>query len=89
MNLEKVKGTYLDASGTTVTYSTFARELITHPDGQATSGSISLNVVNLQFVLSIGSLSANGTGWSGYDLANISMLQMLQMEQQMVISITY
>ena len=68
--LGKGEATYLDASGTTVTYSNFARELITHPDGQATSGSISLNVVNLQFVLSIGSLSANGSG-SGYDLANI------------------
>ena len=68
--LGKGQGTYLDATGTTVTYSTFARELITHPDGQATSGSISLNVVNLQFVLSIGALAANGSG-SGYDLANI------------------
>ena len=70
--LGKGEGTYLDASGTTVTYSTFARELITHPDGQATSGSISLNVVNLQFVLSIGALSANGTAGAGYDLGNIS-----------------
>ena len=68
--LGKGQSTYLDASGTTVTYSTFARELITHPDGQATSGSISLNVVNLQFVLSIGALAANGSG-SAYDLANI------------------
>jgi flagellin len=70
--LGKGEGTYLDATGTTVTYSTFARELITHPDGQATSGSISLNVVNLQFVLSIGALSANGTAGAGYDLGNIS-----------------
>ena len=31
-----------------------------------------LNVVNLQFVLSIHALSANGTAGAGYDLGNIS-----------------
>ena len=62
---------YLDANGQTKTYSTFSRQLITHSDGQAESGSISLNVVNLQFVLSIGALSANGAATGGYDLANI------------------
>lgn len=70
--LQKGEGTYLDASGNTVTFSTFSRELITHPDGQSASGSISLNVVNLQFVLSIGALSANGTAGAGYDLGNVS-----------------
>ena len=70
--LQKGEGTYLDASGNTVTFSTFSRELITHPDGQTASGSISLNVVNLQFVLSIGALSANGTTGAGYDLGNVS-----------------
>lgn len=70
--LQKGEGTYLDASGNTVTFSNFSRELITHPDGQTASGSISLNVVNLQFVLSIGALSANGTAGAGYDLGNVS-----------------
>lgn len=70
--LQKGESTYLDAEGVTVTFSTFSRELITHPDGQATDGSISLNVVNLQFVLSIGGLSANGTAGAGYNLGNIS-----------------
>ena len=69
--LQKGEGTYLDASGNTVTFSTFSRELITHPDGQTASGSISLNVVNLQFVLSVGTLAANGTTEGGIDLGNI------------------
>ena len=71
--LQKGEGTYLDASGNTVTFSTFSRELITHPDGQTASGSISLNVVNLQFVLSVGNIT-NGTSNaanSGLDLGNI------------------
>jgi flagellin len=71
--LQKGEGTYLDTSGNTVTFSTFSRELITHPDGQAESGSISLNVVNLQFVLSVGNIT-NGTsniGNLGLDLGNI------------------
>ena len=69
--LDLGSGTYLDSDGNTQTYTTFSRQLITHPDGQASDGSISLNVVNLQFVLSIGSLAANGNGATGYDLANI------------------
>jgi flagellin len=69
--LEKGTGTYLDSSGNTVTVTTFSRQLITHSDGQAASGSISLNVVNLQFVLSVGTLAANGDAGGGYDLANI------------------
>lgn len=69
--LDKGTSSYLDASGNSVTVTTFSRQLITHPDGQATDGSISLNVVNLQFVLSVGSLAANGNAAGGYDLANI------------------
>ena len=70
-SLDKGTGTYLDADGNTVDTTTFSRQLITHPDGQATDGSISLNVVNLQFVLSVGSLAANGDAGGGYDLGNI------------------
>ena len=69
--LEKGTGTYLDASGNTSTVTTFSRQLITHSDGQPEAGSISLNVVNLQFVLSVGTLAANGDAGGGYDLANI------------------
>jgi flagellin len=70
--LNKGTGTYLDAAGTSQTYSTFSRELITHPDGQTNAGSVSLNVVNLQFVLSIGALAANGAAVTTYDLGNIN-----------------
>ena len=70
-SLDKGTGSYLDADGNAVSTTTFSRQLITHPDGQATDGSISLNVVNLQFVLSVGSLAANGDAAGGYDLGNI------------------
>jgi flagellin len=70
-SLDRGTGSYLDADGNTVSTTTFSRQLITHPDGQATDGSISLNVVNLQFVLSVGSLAANGDAAGGYDLGNI------------------
>tara|TARA_B100000212_G_scaffold341007_1_gene323019 strand:+ start:151 stop:1188 length:1038 start_codon:yes stop_codon:yes gene_type:complete len=52
-------GTYTDSSGNTITFDKYARELKTHPSGSSANGSISLNVVNLQFVLSIGSLVLN------------------------------
>ena len=70
-SLDRGTGSYLDADCNTVSTTTFSRQLITHPDGQATDGSISLNVVNLQFVLSVGSLAANGDAAGGYDLGNI------------------
>ena len=66
-------GTYTDLSGNTITYDKYARTLFTAASGQATDGSISVNVVNLQFVLSIGTLSgANSTADSdlgGFDNA--------------------
>ena len=40
--------------GNNVTYDKFGRTLTTHASGVGANGSISLNVVNLQFVLSIG-----------------------------------
>jgi len=46
-------GVYVDASGASIAYNKFGRELITHPSGNTGNGSISLNVVNLQFVLSL------------------------------------
>ena len=58
-------GVYVDADGATQTYGKFGRELITHPSGTSSNGSISLNVVNMQFVLSL-----NGT--SGTNLGGIS-----------------
>ena len=55
-------GTYTDKDGNTVNYDKYNRTLYTAASGQAEDGSISLNVTNLQFVLSIGTLSgANAT----------------------------
>jgi len=50
------------AYSATENYTTFSRQLLTTASGQPTDGSISMNVVNLQFVLSIGSLSGTTTG---------------------------
>jgi flagellin len=62
-------GSYTAMDGTTVTYDKFARTLSTAASGQPADGSISLNVVNLQFVLSIGTLSgANQSGTEFNDL---------------------
>ena len=52
---------YTSNNGTDISYDKFGRTFYTHPSGQATDGSISLNVVNLQFVLSIGTLDVNQT----------------------------
>ena len=59
----RVDGTfaYTANDGTAVQYDKFGRTFFSHPSGQAIDGSISLNVVNLQFVLSIGTLDVNRT----------------------------
>ena len=55
-------GVYVDASGASISYTKFGRELITHPSGNTGNGSISLNVVNLQFVLSLNTTSGVNLG---------------------------
>ena len=58
-------GSYQTNGGGTASYSTFSRTLYTTASGKPEDGSISLNVINLQFVLSVaanvdlGGLSAN------------------------------
>ena len=54
-------GSYTDLQGNTITYDKYARTLFTAASGQATDGSISMNVVNLQFVLSVGALSGSNS----------------------------
>ena len=61
-------GSYTDVDGTAVTYHKFGHTLFTSASGKDTDGSISLNVVNLQFVLSIGALSGSSTNTNGSDL---------------------
>ena len=53
----------------TAAYDTFSRTVLTHDSGVSTSGSVKVNVVNFQFMLSIHSAVAGGTG---FDLANIN-----------------
>jgi flagellin len=60
-------GVYVDAAGSTQNYTKYGRELITHPSGNTGNGSISLNVVNLQFVLSL-----NGTANANINLGGIN-----------------
>ena len=55
------------------TFDKFGRILTTHPNGESASGSISLNVVNLQYVLSIGTLAVQ-TGGTDKDLGGTMRL---------------
>ena len=50
-------------------YTTLSRTLTTHDSGSTESGSVSINVVNFQFMLSINSSASGGTG---VDLGNIN-----------------
>ena len=53
----------------TAAYDTFSRTVLTHDSGVSTSGSVKVNVVNFQFMLSIHSTVSGGIG---FDLANIN-----------------
>ena len=52
--------------GAANTFHKYSRTLYTHPGGQTNDGSISLNVVNLEFVLEVGSLDGRySSNWGG------------------------
>ena len=53
INVNSNGGVYTDSNGTT-NYDKYSRTIYTHESGNVDDGSISLNVVNLQFVLSLG-----------------------------------
>ena len=57
------------ASFGSLQYNTLSRTLTTHDSGSTESGSVSINVVNFQFMLSINSSASGGTG---LDLGNIN-----------------
>ena len=67
-----------DAQGklslSTVNFEKYSRKLLTHPSGRDGDGSIGLNVVNLQFVLSIGSFDngSSDTGERGINLGGFA-----------------
>ena len=60
------------ASFNTLSYSTFSRTLTTHDSGETDAGSVSVNVINFDFMLSIGGL-AGVTGTSDFNLGRISV----------------
>ena len=61
------------ASFNSAQYNTLSRTLTTHDSGSTDSGSVSINVINFQFMLSIGGLANNGTASKvNYNLGNIS-----------------
>ena len=64
-------GSYIDGTGTAKTYNTFGRTLTTHDSGEITAGSVSINVVNFQFMLSVGTIDS-GNGAANVDLGNIN-----------------
>ena len=57
------------ASFNSAQYNTLSRTLTTHDSGSTDSGSVSINVINFQFMLSINSTASGGTG---FDLGNIN-----------------
>jgi flagellin len=65
-------GKYTTMEGTNVNYHKFARTLYTAASGQLEDGSISVNAINLEFVLSIGSLSGSNGTTTHVDLGGFS-----------------
>ncbi|MBV32838.1 MAG: flagellin [Porticoccaceae bacterium] len=59
--------------GVPVQYDKFGRNLLTHESGVQTNGSVLLNVVNLQFVLSIGTTALGGA--NNVDLGGLHNIQ--------------
>ena len=61
------------ASFNSAKYNTLSRTLTTHDSGSTDSGSVSINVINFNFMLSIGALANNGASSKvNYNLGNIS-----------------
>ena len=63
---------YDDSSGAqqSGTYSAFSRIISTHPSGVSSDGSISLNVTNLTFVLSVGNIASGASSVNLLGLAS-------------------
>jgi flagellin len=59
--LKKGSATFDSERSSSAAYDTFSREVLTHPSGVSDDGNISINAVNLQFVLSVGSITNNTT----------------------------
>jgi flagellin len=58
----------LDSTTNPYTYHKYHRQLLTDPSGQSANGSLDLNVVNLQFVLSIGTLDGSASSFTSSNI---------------------
>ena len=67
--LNKGTASFLGSNSVSKNYTTFSRTHTTHTSGDSTLGSISINVINFQFMLSIGQLRSNSSAQA--DLGNI------------------
>ena len=66
---------YKTSGGVSISYDSYYRTLITHDSGVSTSGSVQLNVTNLQFTLSLGSTGDLGTGTTITDITTVNVSQ--------------
>ena len=67
--LNKGTASFLGGNSVSKNYTTFSRTHTTHTSGDSALGSISINVINFQFMLSIGQLRSNSSAQA--DLGNI------------------
>ncbi len=67
--LNKGSASFLGGNSVSKNYTTFSRTHTTHTSGDSALGSISINVINFQFMLSIGQLRSNTSAQA--DLGNI------------------
>ena len=67
--LNKGTASFLGSNSVSKNYTTFSRTHTTHTSGDSALGSISINVINFQFMLSIGQLRSNSSAQA--DLGNI------------------
>ena len=71
-SLLKGTGSYINESGASLSTTTFSRTLTTHTSADSALGSVSINVINFQFMLSIGTLASGATA---VDLGNVNGAQ--------------
>ncbi len=67
--------TYKTSGGVSLTYDKYERTLITHDSGVSTSGSVQLNVTNMEFMLSLGTTGDLGTGTTITDITTVNVSQ--------------
>ena len=60
------------ASFNSASYNTFSRTLITHDSGETDAGSVSINVINFKFMLSIHGTTGTPSPTTGYNLGIIN-----------------